>query len=103
MASWAETIPTTVNGGSAECFNTGHGNSDVRLFTISLKRGKGGRTLTATGQILMSTYPMDIPLFSLQPEKICLILSDDKVDGIRGKLSWGDRYGTEDSLQVIKG
>ena len=46
---------------------------------------------------------MDIPLFSLQPDKIGLLLSDDKVDGIRDKLSWGDRYGTEDSLQVIKG
>ena len=45
---------------------------------------------------------MDIPLFSLQPEKNGLLLSDDKVDGIGVKLSWGERYGTAASLQDRK-
>ena len=48
LGSWAETSPPTMNEGSAECFKIGHGSSDVRLFTISMKRGKGGLTLTAT-------------------------------------------------------
>ena len=48
LDSWAETSPPTVNAGSEECFKTGHGNSDVRFFTISEKRDKGGRTLTFT-------------------------------------------------------
>ena len=68
-----------------------------------MKRGNGGRTLTVTVQIMMSTYPMDIPLFSLHPETIGLLLWDDKVDGIRDKLSWGDRYGTAALLQDRKG
>ena len=46
---------------------------------------------------------MDIPSFFLQPTTIVLLLSDDKGDGIRDKLSWGDRYGTAASLQVRKG
>ena len=46
---------------------------------------------------------MDIPLFSIQPETIGLLLSDDKVDGIRGKISWGNSYGTSTLLQDIKG
>ena len=50
----------------------------------------------------MGTYTMDIPLFPLQPETIGLLLSDDKVDGIRDKLSWGYRYGTAASLQGRK-
>ena len=65
LASWSETRPPTVNGGIAECFKTGHVKSDVRLFTISVKRGKGGSTPTDTVRILMSTYPMDIPLYSI--------------------------------------
>ena len=65
--SWAEISPPTVNVGIAECFKTGHDNSDVILFTIYVKRGKGARTLTVTVRIVMSTYPMDIPLFSLHP------------------------------------
>ena len=74
LASWAETIPHTVNGGSAECFKTGHVNSDFRFFPISVKRGKGGHTLTATFRIVMRTYPMEIPSFSLQPATIVLLL-----------------------------
>ena len=89
-----------MNGGSSYCFNTGHGNSDVRFFTISVKRGKGGSTLTTNVRIVMSTYPMGIPLFPLQLETIGLLLSDDKVDGIWEKLSWGDRYGTSYLLQA---
>ena len=46
---------------------------------------------------------MDIPLFSLQPATIGLLLSDDKGDGIWDKLSWGDRYGTAALLQGRKG
>ena len=46
---------------------------------------------------------MDIPLFTLQPAAIGLLLSDDKGDGIWDKLSWGDRYGTAASLQGRKG
>ena len=95
LASWAETSPRTVNGGSAECFNTGHDNSDVIFFTISVKRGKEGRTITTTIIIVMSTYPMEIPLFLLQPATIGLLLSDDKGDGIWGKLSWGGMYRIE--------
>ena len=95
--------PPTVNGGSAELFKTGHGKSDVRLFTISVKCEKWGRTLTVTVRIVMNTYPMEIPLFPLQPTKIGLILSDDKGDGIRGKFSLGDRYGTAALIQGIKG
>ena len=51
----------------------------------------------------MSTYPMYIPLFSLQPATIGLLLLDDKGYGIRDKLSWGGRYRTADSLQGRKG
>ena len=51
----------------------------------------------------MSTYPMEIPLFTLQPAIIGLLLSDDKGDGIQEKLSLGDRYGTAAFLQVRKG
>ena len=82
-----------MNGGIAEFFNTGHGNSDVIFFTIYVKRGKGGITLTATVRIVMSTYPMDIPLFSLQNVTIGLLLSDDKVDGIRGNFHGGTGMG----------
>ena len=46
---------------------------------------------------------MDIPLFYLHPDTVGLLLSDDKGDGIRDKLSWGDRYGTAASFQVRKG
>ena len=49
LDAWAETSPPTVNVGSAEYFKTVHGKSDVRLFTISVKSGKGGgRTLIFT-------------------------------------------------------
>ena len=92
-----------MNVGGAECFKIGHINSDVRFFTISVKRGKGGRTLTATVRIVMSTYPVYIPLFSLQPGTIALLLSDDKGYGIWEKNSWGDRCGTADLLQGRKG
>ena len=92
-----------MNVGGAECFKIGHINSDVRFFTISVKRGKGGRTLTATVRIVMSTYPVYIPLFSLQPGTIALLLSDDKGYGIWEKISWGDRCGTADLLQGRKG
>ena len=51
----------------------------------------------------MSTYPMDIPLFLLQPVIIGLILLDDKGDGIQDKISWGGSYGTADSIQERKG
>ena len=102
LESSAETIPPKVNGGSEEFFRTGHGNSYFIFFTISENRGKGGRTLTATVRIMMSTYPMDNPLFSLQPATIGLLLSDDKGYGIQDKLSWGYRYGTAASLQGIK-
>ena len=51
--------------GRNQLFNIGHGKSDARFFTISVKRGKGGRTITTTVQIVMSTYPMDIPLIFL--------------------------------------
>ena len=61
--------------------------SDVRFFTIYVKRGKGGRTLTATVRIVMNTYPTDIPLFYLQLVTIGLLLSDDRGDGIWEKLS----------------
>ena len=76
---------------------------DFRFFNISVKRGKGGRTINATVRIVMRTYTMNIPLFSLQPATIGLLLSDDKVNGIRDKLSWEGKYGTADSLQGIKG
>ena len=92
-----------MNGGSEEFFRTGHGNSYFIFFTISENRGKGERTLTATVRIMMSTYPMDNPLFSLQPATIGLLLSDDKVDGIGENISWGNRYGTAASLQGRKG
>ena len=92
-----------MNGVSAEFFKRGHGKIYVRFYTIYAKRGNVGRTLIATFRIMMSTYPMDIPLFSLKPEKIGLLLWDDKVDGIWYKISWGDRYGTAASLQDRKG
>ena len=60
-----------------------------------MNSGKGGLTLTSTVRIVMSTYPMEIPLFLLQPETIGLLLSDDKGDGIWGKLSWGGMYRIE--------
>ena len=46
---------------------------------------------------------MNTPLFYLQPATIGLLLPDDKGDGIGDKISWGDRYGTADSLQGRKG
>ena len=46
---------------------------------------------------------MEIPLFYLQPAKIGLLLSDDKVDGIRYKISWVGRYGTAALLLGRKG
>ena len=46
---------------------------------------------------------MDIPLFSLQPTSMGLLLSYDKGYGIREFFSWGDRYGTAASLQGRKG
>ena len=51
----------------------------------------------------MGTYTTDIPLFTLQPTTIGLILSYDKGYGIWYKISWGDRYGTAALLQVRKG
>ena len=42
LSLWKETSPPTVNGGSEECFNTGHDNIDVRFFNISMKSEKGG-------------------------------------------------------------
>ena len=92
-----------MNGGIAEFFKTGHVNSDVRFLTISVKRGKGRRTLTDNVRIVMGIYPMEIPLFPLQPATIGLLLSYDKVDGIREKISSGDKYGTKALLQVRKG
>ena len=62
-----------------------------------------GRTLTATVRIVISTYPMEIPLFPLQLATIGLLLSYDKRDGIQDFFSWGDRYGTAYSLQGRKG
>ena len=50
----------------------------------------------------MITYPMNIPLFPLQPEKIGLLLSNDKGDSIWDQLSWRYRYGTEDFIQGRK-
>ena len=60
---------------------------DVRFFTISVKCGKEGCTLTATVRIGMSTYPTEITLFTLQNATIGLLLSNDKGDGIWDKLS----------------
>ena len=51
----------------------------------------------------MSTYTMDIPLFSLYPVTIGFLLSYDKGDVIGDKIYWGDRYGTADLLQGRKG
>ena len=63
-----------------------HGNIDGILFIISVKRGKGGCTITDTVRIVMSTYPMDIPLFSLYPVTVGFLLSYDKGDVIGEKL-----------------
>ena len=52
---------------------------------------------------MISTYPMDNPLLSLHPVTIGFLLSDDKGDGIRDKLSCVGRYGTADSLHGRKG
>ena len=68
-----------------------------------MKRGKGRRTLTDNVRIVMGIYPMEIPLFPLQPATIGLLMSDDKGYGIRYTLSWGYRYGTADFLQGRKG
>ena len=46
---------------------------------------------------------MEIPLFSLQPTKIGLLLSDDKRGFIWDKISWEDRYGTAALLKCRKG
>ena len=103
LYSWAETSPLTVNVWSAECFKAGQGKSDVRFFTISVNRGKEGITLTATVRIVMSTYPIDIPLFPLQRAIIGLLLSDNEGDGIWDKLSWKDRYRPAALIQGKKG
>ena len=39
LSSCSETNPPIVNRGSAQCFKTDHGNSNVRFFTVSVKRG----------------------------------------------------------------
>ena len=75
--------------------------SDSSLYLWSM--GSGGAHTHATVRILMITYTMYIPLLSLQPETIGLLLSDDKWESIQDKLSWGDRYGTSSLIQGKKG
>ena len=51
----------------------------------------------------MSTYPMDIPLFSLHLVTIGLLLSYDKGDGIWGKIHWGAGMGQQLHSKVENG